>query len=53
MEFSLYGREGGALVDGVAQFKYLGIPWIRRMMTVRKYGGTSNGRGQSGGYWAR
>ena len=23
MEFSLYEREGGALVEGVAQFKYL------------------------------
>ena len=26
MEFRLYHREGGALVKGVAQFKYLGQP---------------------------
>ena len=26
MEFSLYGREGGALVEGMVQFKYLGLP---------------------------
>ena len=26
MEFSLYGREGVAIVEGVGQFKYLGRP---------------------------
>ena len=26
MKFSLYGREGGALVEVVAKFKYLGCP---------------------------
>ena len=26
MEFNLYGREGGDLVEGMVQFKYLGLP---------------------------
>ena len=26
IEFSLYRREGGAMVDGVSTFKYLGRP---------------------------
>ena len=31
MEFSLYGREGGALVKGVAQFKYLRRPLDKKI----------------------
>ena len=50
MEFSLYVREGGALVEGVAQFKYLGRPlnqtdenWLvgrRKVKRAWKFWGT-------------
>ena len=38
MELNMYRREGGALVEGVENFKYLGGPWIKRKMTRRRYG---------------
>ena len=43
LEFSLYGREGDALVEIVAQFKYMGIPlyqsdddWIEILRNTRR-----------------
>ena len=41
MKFSLYGREGGGLVDGVAPLKYLGRPLDQWMTNGQQQGGTS------------
>ena len=49
MEFSLYGREGGVLVDGAAPLKYLGRPLDQWMTNGRQQGGTPSGHGSSGG----
>ena len=41
MEFIFYGREGGAMIEGMERTK--------QMMTVWSYGGTSSRSGRSGG----
>ena len=43
MEFSLYGREGVALMEGWISSNTLGVPCIKRNMTGHWYSGTSNG----------
>ena len=49
MEFSLYVREGDALVEGVTQLKYLGRTLYQTYYDWYWYGGMSSGCGSSGG----
>ena len=53
MEFRFYEEKGIALVEKVEKLTTWGVPWTKQAITCRRYDGTSNRSGGSGGYWGR